>query len=63
MAEPLATQYYLPADASNADVQAAGKAAMANYEKLNTGAMPLQPAGVYKGTNWIPAGIASTYTG
>jgi hypothetical protein len=63
MAEPLATQYYIPAGSSNEDIQETGKLAMANYEKLNTGQMPLQPAGVYVGDNWIPAGEAASYTG
>jgi hypothetical protein len=69
MAEPLATQFYLPSDASNDDIREAGQLAMQNYETLNTGDKPLQPAGVYVGKPetddpwWIPAGEAATWTG
>jgi hypothetical protein len=61
--EPIATQYYIPENSPNADIQAAGKLAMKNYETLNSRPNhgPLQPAGVYVGKNWIPAGEASTY--
>jgi hypothetical protein len=63
MAELLATQYYIPANSSDADIQQAGKTAMANYETLNSRPNhgPLQPAGVYVGNNWIPAGEAATH--
>jgi hypothetical protein len=63
--ELLATQYYIPANSSNEDIQQAGKQAMANYEKLNSQPNhgPLQPAGVYVGNNWIPAGEASQHKG
>jgi hypothetical protein len=60
MAEPLATQYYLPADASEDDIKAAAELAMANYATLNTGHHPLQPAGVYVGSDWRPAGEAAS---
>lgn len=68
MAEPLATQFYLPGDASNEDIQEAGRLAMRNYEQVNTGGHPVQPAGVYVGDDnsgdpwWIPAGEAATYS-
>jgi hypothetical protein len=63
--EFLATQYYIPADSSSEDIQEAGKKAMADYETLNARPDhgPLQPAGVYVGSNWIPAGEAATHQG
>lgn len=69
MADPLATQFYLPSDASNDDIQEAGKLGVKNYELVNTGNRPIQPAGVYVGQPdtddpwWIPASEAATWTG
>lgn len=57
----VATQVYIPGDATDAEIGDAGKWVVANYEALNTdgGYGSLQPAGVYVGTNWIPGGEAS----
>lgn len=62
MANPIATQYYIPEGSSNADIAETGKLAMTNYETLNSSGKygPLQPAGVYVGKNWIPAGEAAS---
>jgi hypothetical protein len=62
MPPPLATVYYLPANAPSAEIKAAAQMAMKNYETLNN--TPdhgeLHPAGVWVGNDWRPAGEAAS---